>query len=74
MVRIDFSGNNDWSTCCIAGMSVKIGNVINGQKTYVVGAPRSSDVGQVCCCYNRKKDVRKKQWRMKKTTFSSRRR
>jgi len=28
-------------------MSVKIGNVINGQKTYVVGAPRSSDVGQV---------------------------
>ena len=28
-------------------MSVKIGNVIRGDKTYVVGAPRSMEVGQV---------------------------
>ena len=28
-------------------MSVKIGNLIGGQKTYVVGAPRSTEVGQV---------------------------
>jgi len=32
--------------CCL-GMSVKIGNVIGGEKTYVVGAPRSTEVGQV---------------------------
>jgi len=29
------------------GMSVKIGSVINGEKTYIVGAPRSTEVGQV---------------------------
>jgi len=29
------------------GMSVKIGSVIDGEKTYVVGAPRSREVGQV---------------------------
>ena len=29
------------------GMTVKIGNVIRGHKTYVVGAPRSKEVGQV---------------------------
>ena len=28
-------------------MTVKISNVINGRKTYVVGAPRSREVGQV---------------------------
>jgi len=28
-------------------MSVKIGSVIGGEKTYVVGAPRSIEVGQV---------------------------
>jgi len=28
-------------------MSVKIGTVIGGEKTYVVGAPRSTEVGQV---------------------------
>jgi len=31
----------------VSGMSVKIGHVINGEKTYVVGAPRSTEVGQV---------------------------
>jgi len=31
----------------VSGMSVKIGHVINGQKTYIVGAPRSTEVGQV---------------------------
>jgi len=31
----------------VSGMSVKIGHVIDGQKTYVVGAPRSTEVGQV---------------------------
>jgi len=28
-------------------MSVKIGRLLNGQKTYVVGAPRSKESGQV---------------------------
>jgi integrin alpha 7 len=28
-------------------MSVKIGNILNGKKTYVVGAPRSKNTGQV---------------------------
>jgi len=28
-------------------MTVKIGNIIDGHKTYVVGAPRSKEVGQV---------------------------
>lgn len=31
----------------VSGMSVKIGRVIGGEKTYVVGAPRSTEVGQV---------------------------
>ena len=29
------------------GMSVKIGHVVNGKKTYVAGAPRSNHSGQV---------------------------
>jgi integrin alpha 7 len=28
-------------------MSVKIGRLLNGKKTYVVGAPRSKEAGQV---------------------------
>ena len=28
-------------------MSVKVGNILNGRKTYVAGAPRSRDSGQV---------------------------
>jgi len=31
----------------VSGMSVKIGRVVGGEKTYVVGAPRSMEVGQV---------------------------
>jgi len=33
--------------CVYLGMTVKIGRVIRGHKTYVVGAPRSKEVGQV---------------------------
>jgi len=31
----------------ISGMSVKIGKLLNGHTTYVAGAPRSKDTGQV---------------------------
>ena len=31
----------------VIGMSVKIGRMLNRRKTYVVGAPRSEETGQV---------------------------
>jgi len=31
----------------LLGMSVKIGKIINGMKTYVGGAPRANDTGHV---------------------------
>jgi hypothetical protein len=44
------------------GMSVKIGNVLNGKKTYVVGAPRSKDVGQVLLMQEGSSDLEVRQY------------
>ena len=35
------------SVCLMTGMSVAIGNLLDGWKTYIAGAPRSRNTGQV---------------------------